>query len=173
VGGGRREGGGGEPSSPLSPGGRGVGGEGGTWQVKLIDFGLALGRQAIQNTLHNAEALQQTLAGSSIAGTLDYAAPEQLGKLAGVTPGPAADVYGFGRTCCYALFGTPHPRRQHYPQVAQPLAELLDSCLAERPAERPANFQEGLQRLHNLGPVAEGQAAAAETKEERPGPAAQ
>jgi tRNA A-37 threonylcarbamoyl transferase component Bud32 len=143
------------------------------WQIKLIDFGLALGRQAIQNTLNNAEALQQTLAGSSIAGTLDYAAPEQLGKLAGVSPGPAADVYGFGRTCCFALFGTPHPRRQHYQQVAEPLAELLDGCLAERPEERPANFQEVLQRLQNLGPVAEGKPDAGETKEERPAPPAE
>ena len=42
-------------------------------------------------------ATSTTLVGSSIAGTLDYAAPEQMGKLqAGV--GPAADVYGFART---------------------------------------------------------------------------
>src|SRR5439155_17556743 len=78
--------------TPLAPTGRGVGGEG-VWQVKLIDFGLALKR----DTLHSSRATSKTLLGSSIAGTLEYAAPEQLGRLAGVTVGPTADVYGFAR----------------------------------------------------------------------------
>jgi tetratricopeptide (TPR) repeat protein len=123
-----------------------------TWQIKLIDFGLAVRKQAIQNTISNADALGRTLAGSSIAGTLDYAAPEQMGKLPGVVVGPPADVYGWARTCCYALFQTPSPRRQHWQQIAGPLADLLDSCLAERPADRPATMLIVLDRLADIRP---------------------
>src|SRR5262249_28503839 len=73
---------------------RHLGGAGG-WRVKLIDFGLAVRRQALADTLAHAEALARSLWGSGLAGTLDYAAPEQLGKLPGVEAGPPADVYGF------------------------------------------------------------------------------
>src|SRR5439155_3923358 len=47
------------------------------WDVKLIDFGLALRPQALRDTSKRSK----TLAGASIAGTIDYAAPEQLGKV--------------------------------------------------------------------------------------------
>jgi serine/threonine protein kinase len=59
-------------------------------------------------------SLDRTLAGSSIAGTIEYAAPEQMGKLKGVAVGPSSDVYGFGKTCCFALFGTAQPTFQHW-----------------------------------------------------------
>jgi len=86
---------------------------GSRWQVKLIDFGLALRRQAVHTTMSDADALAKTTRGQSIAGTLDYAAPEQLGKLAGVAVGPHADVYGFGKTMCFAVFGTAQPGPRH------------------------------------------------------------
>jgi tRNA A-37 threonylcarbamoyl transferase component Bud32 len=56
------------------------------WQVKLIDFGLALKADTAKSTMK--ASLDRTLAGSSIAGTLEYAAPEQMGKLKGVAVGP-------------------------------------------------------------------------------------
>src|SRR5262249_2638475 len=90
------------------------------WQVKLIAFGLALRRNALQSTAVSAKTLQ----GSSIAGTLDYAAPEQMGKREGGV-GPASDVFGFGRTCCFALFQTPQPLLRHWRSVPPALAELL------------------------------------------------
>src|SRR5207253_10985918 len=65
------------PSPPQR--GRGVGGEGVGWEVRVIDFGLALK----QNVLEGAAAtLRQgkTLVTNSIAGTLDYAAAEQMGR---------------------------------------------------------------------------------------------
>ena len=69
------------------------------------DFGLALSRTVLQTT----QVSSRTLLGNTIAGTLDYAAPEQLGKLEGVPVSPASDVYGFAKTCCHALFQTPEP----------------------------------------------------------------
>jgi uracil-DNA glycosylase family 4 len=123
--------------------------EGGAWQVKLIDFGLAL-RRAGRETLMASTA---TLAGSSIAGTLEYAAPEQMGKLPGASVGPASDVYGFARTCCYALFQTPQPLLRHWRMVPEALAELLESCLEERPEQRPQDFGAVLRRLAALAPA--------------------
>jgi uracil-DNA glycosylase family 4 len=119
------------------------------WQVKLIDFGLALRHDSVPSTAVSSK----TLHGSSIAGTLDYAAPEQMGKLAGVTVGPTADVYGFARTCCYALFGTPQPLPRHWRSLPQPLADLLEQCLEEKPEQRPA-FPTVLQRLPRSGAAA-------------------
>jgi uracil-DNA glycosylase family 4 len=117
------------------------------WQVKLIDFGLALKRTGRETML----ATSNTLTGSSIAGTLDYAAPEQMGKLPGVPVRPASDVYGFARTCCYALFQTPQPLLRHWRSVPAALAELLESCLEDQPARRPQDFKSVLERLTTLG----------------------
>jgi DNA polymerase len=92
-------------------------------------------------------AASTTLAGSSIAGTQEYAAPEQMGKLPGVAVGPSSDVYGFARTCCYALFQTPQPLPRHWRSVPPDLAELLETCLEERPEQRPQDFGAVLARL--------------------------
>jgi tetratricopeptide (TPR) repeat protein len=132
-------------------------GEGG-WEVRLIDFGLALGREEADTG--------STVRGAGVTGTLDYAAPEQLGRLPGATVGPPADVYGFGRTCCYALFATPNPRPQHWQEVRPSLARLLGDCLAEEPDQRPAGFAEVLERLAKVrAPRRRGKGAAAEEPE--------
>lgn len=115
------------------------------WQVKLIDFGLAMRGQVLRNTVRNQG--ESTLTGSSVAGTLDYAAPEQMGRLKDVPVGPYSDVYGFGKTCCFALFQTPQPTFQHWQKLPPSLAELLGQCLAETPKDRPANFALVGQRL--------------------------
>jgi uracil-DNA glycosylase family 4 len=127
----------------------------GAWQVKLIDFGLALRRTGRETLL----ATSATLTGSSIAGTLDYAAPEQMGKLPGAAVGPGSDIYGFARTCCYALFQTPQPLLRHWRSIPGELAELLEGCLEEQPANRPGSFQAVLDRLGRLGGAAPKQVA--------------
>jgi len=119
-------------------------GRGEVWQVKLIDFGLAL-RQSGRDTLRMSGT--NTLLGTSIAGTLDYAAPEQMGRLPGVTPGPTADVYGWARTCCFALFQTPQPLLRHWRALPAELAELLEACLEDQPANRPRGFDEIVPKL--------------------------
>jgi tRNA A-37 threonylcarbamoyl transferase component Bud32 len=118
------------------------------WEVKLIDFGLALHARAVGST--TKASLDHTLAGSSIAGTLDYAAPEQIGKLKGVAVGPCSDVHSFGKTCCFALFGTPQPTFQHWQQIPRELADLLGRCLAEQPRQRPPDFTAVLAELDRL-----------------------
>jgi uracil-DNA glycosylase family 4 len=116
------------------------------WEAKLIDFGLALRRSGRETML----ATSTTLAGASIAGTLDYAAPEQMGKLPGTSVGPASDVFGFARTCCYALFGTPQPLMRHWRSLPRDLAELLEACLEEKPDQRPQEFSRVLSVLERF-----------------------
>jgi serine/threonine protein kinase len=113
------------------------------WEARLIDFGLAL----TQAALDAASTVKQAC---GMTGTLDYAAPEQLGKLPGVQVGPAADVYGFARTCCFALFETPQPGPRDWQKVSPSMRKLLDDCLAEKPAERLASFAEVLDRLRRV-----------------------
>jgi uracil-DNA glycosylase family 4 len=131
------------PSGPAR-----LAGPAGDWQVKLIDFGLALRRTGRETLL----AASATLTGSSIAGTLDYAAPEQMGKLQGIGVGPTSDVYGFGKTCCYALFQTPQPLLRHWRSIPDGLAELLETCLEDQPERRPRGFEVVLERLDELAP---------------------
>src|SRR5262249_29031377 len=59
--------------------------EGGTprWRVKLIDFGLALKQSVLRTTVSNPTARAKTIMGYSLAGTIEYAAPEQMGRLPG------------------------------------------------------------------------------------------
>ncbi len=118
------------------------------WQVKVIDFGLALRRQVVHATLSNADALAQTMLGTSIAGTLDYAAPEQMGKLPGQKVGAASDIYGFGKTLCFALFRTPLPTPRHWRGLKDDaLIELIEGCIEEDPSGRIKSFKVILERL--------------------------
>ncbi len=107
----------------------------GSWKIKLIDFGLALKQGVLHSTSTSAQARKSTV-GYSIAGTVDYAAPEQLGKLPGVPVGTYTDVYGLAKTCCYALFKTSVPLRKHWGQLPELAADLLEQCLLEDPKDR-------------------------------------
>jgi len=124
------------------------------WDVKLIDFGLALKQDWLSNTL---PVQGRTIVGSTVAGTLEYAAPEQLGRLSGVRIGPPADVYGFARTLCFALFENAEPTFQDWQKLPAPLAELLGHCLARTPDRRPSGFDvvlAQLERIHATGSCA-------------------
>jgi hypothetical protein len=110
------------------------------WRVKLIDFGLAQKQRGDRAASASATTY-------SPGGTAEYAAPEQLGKLPGVPVGSASDVYGFAKTCCFALFGTVQPLRKHWHEIPEALADLLEHCLHEAPAERIGNFEDVLRRL--------------------------
>ena len=117
-------------------------------RIKLIDFGLAVQQQAVQTTIHNAGAMSNTIRGQSIAGTLEYASPEQMGRLPGESTGPRSDIYGFGRTMCFALFGTPKPGPRHWKELKDDaLGELIGRCIEEIPKDRPGSFAEVLAQL--------------------------
>ena len=120
------------------------------WDVKVIDFGLALQKQTLQSSAHDADALGNSTIGRQIAGTIDYAAPEQIGRLSGVDVGCYSDVYGFGKTCCYALFQTPQPTFEDYDRVGRPLAKLLSKCMDKEPKSRFASFDLVLNELDRL-----------------------
>jgi formylglycine-generating enzyme required for sulfatase activity/serine/threonine protein kinase len=121
--------------------------DGGGWKVKVIDFGLAMPQKVVETSRKGSTARQkETMVGSSIAGTLDYGAPEQMGRRKEPV-GPYSDVYGWAKTCCYALFRTTQPLMKHWKSVPEPLAELLEKCLEEDPRQRPAGFAEVLKAL--------------------------
>src|SRR5262249_22644611 len=90
--------------------------DGPNWEVRIIDFGLALRRQTVETSLAVRPA-GHTVLGDSVAGMVRYAPPEQMGELKGVPPGPYSDVYSFGKVCCYALFRTTEPRDRHWQAV--------------------------------------------------------
>ena len=119
------------------------------WRVKLIDFGLAMKQNVLHSTAGGAVSAQ-TITGYSIAGTLDYAAPEQMGKLPGVAVGPYTDVYGLAKTFCYALFKTTQPLRKHWREIPDELADLLEQCLSESPDERLPDLGRVLQALDTI-----------------------
>ncbi len=127
--------------------------DGANWQAKVIDFGLAL-RQKVVQTSMNASMFRgtKTLIGESVLGTLDYAAPEQMGKRNDPV-GPYSDLYGWAKTCCFALFQTTQPLLKHWQSIPQGLAELLEKCLDEDPKNRPQNFAEVLERLRVSPPL--------------------
>ncbi len=114
------------------------------WQVKLIDFGLAL-RQELSTAASAGSG--RSIASAGIAGTLEYAAPEQIGRLRDVQPGPPADIYSFAKTCCHALFGTTQPLRKHWTQIPRHLSDLLEDALSENPHERPPDFDTVIRRV--------------------------
>jgi serine/threonine protein kinase len=123
------------------------------WRTKIIDFGLALKRETVEAVAGvSTSQRHKSLASSSIAGTLDYAAPEQMGRLPGVPIGPYSDVYGWGKTLCYALFKTPTPISRHFKnkEVPDKLRELLEACIDDEPPHRPQTFADVLQRLADI-----------------------
>ncbi len=117
---------------------------GGGWQVKLIDFGLALNQEVLAGV--RSGSYHKSAIGRSIAGTHEYAAPEQLGKGPGQV-GPPSDVYGFARTCCFARFGTVNLLKKHWDQLPTQLADLLEKCLEDAPERRPPDFARVLRTL--------------------------
>ena len=44
---------------------------------------------------------------------------------------PASDVYGLGRTLCYAVCGTPQPLPRHFRNLPDGLVSLLEDCIEE------------------------------------------
>ena len=120
--------------------------EGTGWEVKLIDFGLALRPEALQGKVSTQGPQAHTTTGRSIAGTLHYAAPEQMGELPGVPVGAYSDVYGFGKTCYYALLKDPDPDHEDTEDLPEPWRSS-GKCTRKDVAKRSPDFAAVLASL--------------------------
>jgi len=122
------------------------------WRVKLIDFGLAERPESFEGKAGTDGPGSKTTADKNTAGTMGYAAPEQMGK----SPkpiGPYTDVYGFGRTCYFALFGDPEPDYEEKKSLSEPWRTFLEKCTT-RGDNRLPDFVAVLEELRRLaGPV--------------------
>ena len=120
------------------------------WRVKVIDFGLAMRKKVAQTSQNTGTAHRSnTRIGNSIAGTLDFGSPEQMGRR-DEPVSFASDIYGLGKTCCYALFQTTQPLPKHWKSIPVKLANILERCLEEDPQNRPENCEELLADLSRL-----------------------
>jgi serine/threonine protein kinase len=131
--------------------------EGAGWDVRVIDFGLSVRDEAVASARVSAASGLKSLRDRSFAGTWDYAAPEQKGRLldrAGqpVEVGPYSDVYAFGRTFAEVLFRTLHPVAAHYrrlPEESRELVrELIEGCAVEELDLRFHDFEPVLRLLN-------------------------
>jgi len=117
--------------------------------VRLIDFGLAI--QVEPRSLAAGHPADRACGSRrEVVGTLDYAAPEQLGQLAGVAIGPYSDVYGFGKTCYYTLLGTAKPTEEETANLAAPWRELLAGCTGWNARDRYADCSPLLAHLAKM-----------------------
>jgi tRNA A-37 threonylcarbamoyl transferase component Bud32 len=128
--------------------------DGAQWQVKVIDFGLAV-RTRLMQVSTSLPSRERTLYGDSAAGTARYAPPEQMGELPGIKVGPYSDVYAFGRLCCYALFRDTEPKRRQWGSIPEELAEILEGCIEKELEHRHCNFEPVLSVMAMLDPAKE------------------
>jgi formylglycine-generating enzyme required for sulfatase activity len=120
------------------------------WEVKVIDFGLSLRRSLVQASQARAASLNRSMIGSAVAGTLHYAAPEQLDPDRSGEVGPHSDVFGFGRTCYFARFGEPAPDQEELDTLPQSWKDLLGRCTAKKIERRPKDFATVLKLLAGI-----------------------
>ena len=126
------------------------------WDVRIIDFGLAMKVEQIKESVL-ASQLSGSLLADSAGGTYQYAPPEQMGLIQG-SVGPYSDVYGFGKTLCYCLFLTASPTLRNWQEAArqdQTLAELLSDCIEDDITKRPEHFTAVLTALADSDAEAE------------------
>jgi len=109
--------------------------------VKIIDFGLA----RVANSLRAEAMSRRSRSGLSqfgqaiVAGTYDYAPPEQLGETKYGKPSAKSDLYAFGATL-YRLMTGESPRHLNplqLPDAPPALFGLLCECKKDNPKQRP------------------------------------
>lgn len=137
--------------------------DGDNWDVKLIDFGLALKQSFIHSTLGDPAMRARTALGRSVSGLIDFAAPEQLGRVDNVAPGPYSDIYSFGKIGFLALLCNPEPDEDEKEGLPEAWRKLLVACTARNLAKRLPTFEAVLERLAQLGGE-QGEAAAPAAK---------
>ncbi|MFN2602567.1 MAG: protein kinase [Gemmatimonadaceae bacterium] len=128
----------------------------------VTDFGVA---KAIEDSAISSNRLHTS--GGVALGTPAYMAPEQAAADPAIDH--RADIYAFGILAYEMLTGSPpftgrspqaliaanatqppEPIERRRPNIPEPLARLVMSCLEKRPADRPQTAQEVLQALADL-----------------------
>jgi serine/threonine protein kinase/tetratricopeptide (TPR) repeat protein len=128
----------------------------------VTDFGVA---KAIEDSAVSSSHLHTT--SGVILGTPAYMAPEQAAADPSIDH--RADIYAFGILAYEMLTGSrpftgrsaqaliaanalqpPEPIERRRPNIPEPLARLVMSCLEKRPADRPQTAQAVLQALADL-----------------------
>lgn len=114
--------------------------EAGSPRAVITDFGLAVSSRAG----HGGGGAR------SPGGTPGYVAPEMR---RGLTPSPATDVYSFGCVLHEMLAGSlpAGPGRASRDRLPPRWRSLVSRCLAERPAERPADGAAVLREVLRIG----------------------
>ncbi|KOR30542.1 hypothetical protein TI04_05320 [Achromatium sp. WMS2] len=91
--------------------------------------------------------VNHSILGTSLGGTFQYSAPEQLGNIKALI-GPWSDVYAFGKTLSKALFLVPNPSLRNYRDLGEHvLVDLIGDCIVDNPKERLQNFAPILHQL--------------------------
>ncbi|MFO0953122.1 MAG: bifunctional serine/threonine-protein kinase/formylglycine-generating enzyme family protein [Isosphaeraceae bacterium] len=116
------------------------------WEVKVIDFGLSLRHRSPAGS----QSQRLALSGSPSGYTAEYAAPEQRDPARSQEVGPHSDVFGFGRTCYFALFGEPEPDFHDIESIPKPWYNLLGKCAARKIDRRPRDFEDVLLQLRKI-----------------------
>jgi len=120
--------------------------------VKIIDFGLAQVATSLGDDVSRRTRSGLTQFGQAIvAGTYDYAPPEQLGDNQYGQPSAKSDLYAFSATL-YRLMTAESPRHLNPKRLADAPAELFEllcDCKEENPKCRPS-IVEVIGRLADL-----------------------
>lgn len=122
------------------------------FELKIIDFDLALHGLELRDMASSYRVTgESSVLSQSITGTLQYAPPEQMGELIDGKVWEVSqysDIFAFGRTLKYLLFGTldPHPRSMRNFEN-ETLLDLIGDCESKNPNKRPQSFEEVLEIL--------------------------
>jgi len=146
--------------------------EDGTLSLRIADFGNGgvAANHAIRQTLRGTTQAQLLVASPRGAYTPLYASPQQM---RGSDADPRDDVYALG-VIWYQLLsgdlttgrpgGTRWPRRLMEQGMAQPLVELLGSCLEDNPDDRPPTALALAEKLSELLQGGERETTAGDTE---------
>jgi serine/threonine protein kinase len=122
------------------------------WEVKVIDFGLAVKTQ-VARTSTGVPSNRRAALDRSLAGTFRYSPPEQRNELE-ADVGPYSDVYAFGKTCLDLLFATTEPKSLHWkrlpPEHRDRVQSLFEQATVDELEHRFQNFEPVRNELAGL-----------------------
>jgi serine/threonine protein kinase len=121
------------------------------WQVKVIDFGLAVKITVARGSMAVPSG-RRTALDRSLAGTLRYAPPEQRNEL-DADVGPYSDVYAWGKTCLDLLFGTTEPKSVHWKKLPAEYSGRVQALLERATLDDIEHPDEQHRRFAGFGPV--------------------